>query len=275
MVRLENVSYGYDRHHKVFTDMSLSFGEGHIHGLLGCNGVGKSTMLKLICGLLHPQGGVVEVDGLSPQKRSVKLLSELIIIPEEIGLPAVTLNRYAAVTAPFYPLFSQQNFNTYCAEFGIDPTVKFHKLSMGQRKKAYIAFALACNVRTLLLDEPTNGLDIPSKSVFRRLLAAYINEQRTVIISTHQVNDVENLIDNVVICDMQGVVLNASTERITRKLAFGMTEAGAVALYSEPSLTGVSVVRANTSNEETPLNLEMLFKATVTSREQIIHIMNE
>lgn len=179
MIAFQNVSFGYNRRRKVFADLSLTFGEGHIHGLLGRNGTGKSTLLQLICGLLEPDTGHIAVDGFTPRQRSVDFLSRLMLIPEELSLPNIPLRRFASHTGVFYPGYSAEMFESHCEALEIDPSQNPHDMSMGQRKKGYIAFALACNPQFLLLDEPTNGLDIPSKTILRSLLAAYADEKRT------------------------------------------------------------------------------------------------
>lgn len=274
MITFENVVFGYDRRRKVFSDLTLTLGKGHIHGLLGCNGIGKSTLLNLICGLLSPDAGDVCIDGNSPQRRSVQLLSELMLVPEEMSLPDIAFRRFAALTGVFYPAYSAEAFEHHCAALEIDPAQSPRKMSMGQRKKSYIAFALACNPRILLLDEPTNGLDIPSKSVLRSLLAAYADENRTIVISTHQVREIENLIDNVVILDAEGLVLNVPTEELARRLTFGPLPAGAKAVYTTPSLNGREGIAANTTGSESRPDLELLFTAVTHDRNAIPSILH-
>lgn len=275
MIALNNVVFGYDRHKKVFSDLTLTLREGHIHGLLGRNGIGKTTLLHLICGLLGPDTGNIAVDGSRPQQRSAQMLAELMFIPEEISLPDIPFRRFAAVTGAFYPGYSAAAFAEYCAALEIDPACKPRKMSMGQRKKAYIAFALACNTRTLLMDEPTNGLDIPSKVTLRRLLAAYADETRTVILSTHQVREVENLIDNVTVIDAQGLVLTATTRALSERLTFGALPDGTAAYYREAGLTGDVGIAANTSGTESLPRLEMLFNAVTADRNTIPGLLNQ
>lgn len=269
MITTKNLTFGYTSGRNVLNDITLELREGHIHGLLGCNGIGKTTLLKIICGIMRPRTGSVMVDGVDPHKRLPRTFEELLIIPEEFDLPNISLERYAKITSPFYPRFDFGQMRGYCEELGVDPMVKLHSLSMGQRKKAYIAFALACNVKMLLLDEPTNGLDIPSKVVFRRLLASYVDEQRMVVISTHQVADVERLLDNIVILDSKGVALNATTAEITRRLKFGHATASDRVLYSEPTIAGEMAVALNDGDEETMLNIELLFNAVAARRDQM------
>ena len=274
MIATRKLSFGYSSHRDVLTNITLNLENGHIHGLLGCNGIGKTTLLKLICGIMRPRCGEVRVAGVDPMSRLPELFSDLIIIPEEFDLPNVSLERYATITKPFYPRFERGDMRRYCEEFGIDPKIKLHSLSMGQRKKAYIAFALACNVSTILLDEPTNGLDIPSKSIFRRLLASYVNEERLIVISTHQVADVEQLLDSIIILDEIGVALNATTEEICRKIKFGKVGDNDKVIYSERTIAGDIAVSVNETDADTPLNIELLFNATTANRNAIAALFN-
>ena len=212
MIDIKNVTFGYVPSHKVLKDFSLQFQDGGVYGLLGKNGTGKSTLLYLITGLLRPQEGSVEVDGMESSKRDADMLSELFIVPEEYDLPAVSLNSYVKAIKPFYPRFSEELLEKCLQEFEMPMDVNLGNLSMGQKKKVYICVALAANTRYLLLDEPTNGLDILSKSLFRKVVVAGMSDEKTVIISTHQVHDVERLLDHVVIVDQNCVLLDQRLE---------------------------------------------------------------
>ena len=275
MIKVESLNFGYAPFRSVLSNISLTLERGHIHGLLGCNGIGKTTLLKLICGIIRPNSGSVRVDGMNPFDRKVEMFRELMIIPEEFDLPNISLEQFARVTSPFYPRFDMGQMRHYCEEFHVDPNEKLHSMSMGQRKKAYISFALACNVQTLLLDEPTNGLDIPSKSVFRRLLAGYVDDSRTVVISTHQVADVEQLLDSIVVLDEQGVALNATTAEISRRLKFGKASEDDKVIYSECTLQGDMAVMLNEYDEDSVLSIELLFNATTAKRNAIAAIFEE
>lgn len=274
MITTKNLTFGYSSKRNVLKSITLELGEGHIHGLLGCNGIGKTTLLKIICGIMRPTEGEVLVDGIVPSTRKPQLFSELMIIPEEFSLPNISLECYAKVTSPLYPRFDMGQMRGYCQELGVDVEEKLHSMSMGQRKKAYIAFALACNVKMLVMDEPTNGLDIPSKSVFRRLLAGYVDDSRMVLISTHQVADVEQLLDNIVILDGEGVALNATTAEICRRLKFGRAAEGDSVIYSERTIAGDMAVMESDGEDDTQLNIELLFNATSANRAAIVKLFN-
>lgn len=237
--------------------------EDRIYGLLGKNGTGKSTLLYLLSGLLRPNNGYVSVDGVEARKRQPEVLRDIFLVTEEFELPAMRLSEYVKIYRPFYPNFSDEILDNCLKDFELDRNVKFNELSMGQRKKAYIAFAMATNTKYLFMDEPTNGLDIPSKSQFRKVIAQNMTEERTVIISTHQVHDVEQMLDHIIILDQRSVLLNASMQDIQEQFTFeyrSLQEMDESVLYAEPTLQGNAVItKRQEGNAETQVNLELLF----------------
>ncbi|MBR2250687.1 MAG: ABC transporter ATP-binding protein [Prevotella sp.] len=260
MIKIQNLSFAYNRL-PVFSDIDLEFSKGCIYGLLGENGVGKTTLLKLISGLLRPQQGTCQVNGFSSQDRLPEMLSDMFFLPDAVVLPVGrTPMQYVQGLRPFYPRFSQQRLDEMMRLLEVDATRRFSEMSYGQQKKCLIACAMSMGTRYLLLDEPTNGLDIPSKSQFRSLLSHQISDDSTILISTHQVKDVENLIDPIVILSRQGVLMNASIEAISHKLLFEYgVERHPEALFSEILPGGWLNVLVNTTGEETPVNIEALF----------------
>lgn len=262
MIQARNLSFGYGRQKLLFRDMDLSLGPGSIYGLLGKNGAGKSTLLKNLAGLLFPSSGTITVHDLEPRKRQVSFLESIYFIPEEIHAPSLSTGRYVDLNAPFYPKFDETQFGDFLEMFGMKREGRLSNLSLGQQKKFLISFGLACNTRVLLLDEPTNGLDIPSKARFRQLLASVLTEERTVIISTHQIRDLDKLIDRVVIIEGGELLLSASVRDISGKLCFKTVEeipAGTEVLYAEKSLRGTAIVSENVEREDSNVNLEQLF----------------
>ena len=269
MIHVENIQFTYaGGKHPVLSNFSLQLEGNQIYGLLGKNGTGKSTLLYLLSGLLRAEAGKIDIDGHEPNRREPELLEEIYVLPEEYDLPGMTLEQYVAVNAPFYPRFSREVLNQCLADFELTDLNKLNELSMGQKKKVLMSFALASGTRYLLMDEPTNGLDIPSKSQFRKVVARYMTEERTVIISTHQVHDVEQLLDHILILSDTGLLMNASTNELTEKYVFEFRQPNdmADALYAEPTLQGNSVVASRGDKSETPLNLELLFTAVVQGK---------
>ena len=271
MIDVRNIKFSYPGQSSlVFNDFSIRLEQNRIYGLLGKNGTGKSTLLYLIAGLLRPGRGTVTVDGALATDRRAKMLSEIFLVLEEFDLPACSLNEYVRLTRTFYPRFDEAILNRSLSEFGLPENPNLQELSMGQKKKVFMSFALATGTKYLLMDEPTNGLDIPSKSQFRRVVAQSMREDRTLIISTHQVHDVEQLLDHILILTEQSLLLDASTAEIQQKYVFGYrtpAEMDATVLYAEPSLQGNAVIARRQEGEpETQINLELLFSAAVQDK---------
>ena len=270
MIEVSNVSYKYaGQKELVFDDFSLQLKENNIYGLFGKNGTGKSTLLYLISGLLRPATGRVRYDGVDTCLRRPYTLSEIFIVPEEFELPVMSLEQYVSINEPFYPRFSHEVLEACLQDFELATDLKLNALSMGQKKKAFMSFALAAGTSLLLMDEPTNGLDIPSKSQFRKVIAQHMAEERTLIISTHQVHDVESLLDHILILSQQKLLLDASVAEMTERYSFEYRSADALgdAFYSEPSLQGSAVIAPRRADgPETQLNLELLFNAVTQGR---------
>lgn len=263
MITLKEISCIYNRNETVLDKIDLNIAPGYIYGLLGKNGEGKSTLLKLISGLLFPNGGTCNVSGETPSKRKVSFLSNIFYLPEDMPLPDVTPETYLKMYAPFYPSFSRQVMERCIELFELPLSASIRKMSLGQKKKVAITMALSANTPLLLMDEPTNGLDIPSKSVFRKLVASLMSDDRTIILSTHQVRDLESLIDAIIILDNKKVVLSDTLDSISEKLYFGKVEKGDDVLYSESNMLGNAGVMVNKNNMNSVVNLELLFNTAI------------
>ena len=271
-------NYGWRQQKSVFSDFSLSLERGKVYGLLGLNGAGKSTLIYLMAGLLTPKSGRVTIDGCNVRDRLPSTLGNLFVVPEEFELPRMSLKEYATLNGALYPRFSYEDMLRNLEIFDINPEIKsLSSLSMGQKKKVLMSFAFATHTDLMLMDEPTNGLDIPGKSQFRRLVAREMSDNRTIVISTHQVRDIDNCIEHVVIIDHSKVLLDESMARITSKLQFvenGTATNAQSAIYSQPSVMGYSIVVPNNGGDETEVNLETLFNATLGNRDKITEIFN-
>lgn len=273
MITLSNLDFGYSANKNVLNQININLPEGHIYGLLGENGVGKSTLLGVITGLFKAEGEC-KIDDIPSHDKPIKLLQELFLMNDE-----VTFVSSAKSTAEFYeklyPHFDMKYFLEIADKFKIDINVKRRKLSLGSARKAYIALALACNTRYLLMDEPTNGLDITSKAIFRQLIAAHATPERTIIISTHQVDDVEDLLDSIIIMKDSEVLLSATTSEIGEKLCFGQLESDDEPLFYKDSVNGRVGIAKNISGIEMPIDVKMLFMACMENPEGIKEIMNK
>ena len=278
MIEVENLSFNYGRRKsKVLEDFSMKLEKGSVYGLLGKNGTGKSTLLYLMAGLLRPQTGNVLYKGVDVKKRYPDTFQDMFLVPEEFTLPNVSLKQYVKLNAPFYPNFSDELLNACLRDFDMNEDIHLGELSMGQKKKAFMCFALATNTSLLMMDEPTNGLDIPSKSQFRKVIASGMSDDKAVIISTHQVRDIDSLLDHVLIMDGSKLLLNQSVSSICEKLYFaeqGMNEPTEGALYVQPSVQGNSVILPNEYGEDSKMNLEVLFNAMLAERERMQQMFN-
>lgn len=271
MIQIQDIDFRYPgSKHLVFRNFSLTLKENNIYGLLGKNGTGKSTLLYLISGLLRQQQGTILVDGLSAQERKAECLKDIFMVPEEFDLPNVSLETYVKINKDFYPNFSQEVLENSLKDFELPLSLKLNELSMGQKKKVFMSFALATGTRFLLMDEPTNGLDIPSKSLFRKVIANNMTDDRTLIISTHQVHDIESLLDHIVIMNQSQLLLNASVGDICEEYTFEYrtpAEMDETVLYAEPTLQGNAVIaKRKEGDAETLMNLELLFNAVINGK---------
>lgn len=261
MIEIKDLAFSYGSSN-VLRNITMKLEAGKIYGLLGENGVGKTTLLTLLCGLKKLQTGSIDIDGYNPYERNPLFLEELFYLPDEVAPVNDRAIRWAKETGKFWPEFSLDKFDSLMSLFEVDSSLRMTKMSAGMLKKTYICFALACGTRYLFMDEPTNGLDIPSKAQFRSALLKYTREDSTIIISTHQVRDLENVIDPIIILDTRDVLLNASIEEISSALYFDYSQTlHPDSLYSEQLPGGFIQVRPNTSALESKVNIEALFNA--------------
>lgn len=270
MVKIKNLQFSY-KDKILYQDFDILFDSGHVYGFLGKNGSGKTTLLGLISGGLFAKDGEIDTLGYNPKDRNADMLSQIFYLPEQIILPALSSKDYLKLYTPFYPNFSMSNFEKYAKLFEVEEVKKIGELSMGQQKKFLLSFGLASNCPLNLLDEPTNGLDIPSKTVFRKIMASCASEDKTFIISTHQVKDIENLIDHVCIVEDAQVALNASIKDINDTLEMSQQNAldGSEIYNHEIGLGQFAVIKANSTAKANSIDLELLFNATIKNKEAL------
>ena len=278
MIQLSDVSFSYGKKN-VFDTFNLQLQKGAIYGLLGKNGTGKSTLLKLISGLIFPDSGIINVLSFVPKKRHPDFLKGIYLIPEEFNLPDIKIAALLKYYAPFYPNFSKDKFDKYIQEFEVPVNNTFSQMSLGQKKKAIISFGLACNTPILLMDEPTNGLDIISKSQFKNVMKHTHNPEQCIIVSTHQAKDLESLITRVAIIDEQGVILDKAISEILSKLYFKITndkDELAQAIFTEEYMNDAKsvILPIHEEMKDNKFELEILFKAVVTNKTFIQNYLN-
>lgn len=278
MIKVENLSFTYPKSkHMVLHDFSFSLEAGRVYGLLGRNGAGKSTLLYLITGLLTPKKGKIMYHDINVRSRLPMTLQDMFLVPEEFELPSISLKKYIDLNAPFYPNFSKEDMYKYLHCFEMYMDVNLGALSMGQKKKVFMSFALAINTSLLLMDEPTNGLDIPGKSQFRKFMASGMTDNKTIVISTHQIRDIDKMLDSVMIMDESRVLLNESTVHICEKLCFKESDDRSLidkALFAVPSLHGNSLLLLNEHNEDSDINIELLFNAILAQPQKIANLFH-
>ncbi len=275
MIEVNKLKFAYGKQTPLFRGLSTHLRGGNVYGLLGKNGAGKTTLLKLLTGLLFPQSGQVRVLGFEPRHREPHFLQEIYLIPEEFYLPSVSVGEYESAYAPFYPRFDHRILEQHLNDFEIPLRNRLSSLSYGQKKKFLIAFGLATNCKLLFLDEPTNGLDIPTKSQFRKILASSVSDERTILISTHQVRDMANLIDPIIILDEGQIIFNQNLEETAKHLVMKIYENEQETnncLFCEKTIGGYVALEENRTGADSNIDIELLFNAVINNRERIADI---
>jgi ABC-2 type transport system ATP-binding protein len=275
MIKISNLGFSYGAN-VVLKDISMELQEGRIYGLLGENGVGKTTLLTLLAGLKKTMYGSLDIDGQNPFDRKPSFLSNIYYLPDEVPAPRRKAIDFARDHGQYWTNFSASKFSEVMRVFDTDQEQRMDQMSYGQLKKTFISFALACNTRYLFMDEPTNGLDIPSKAQFRKAVSKYTSDESTLLISTHQARDLEAIIDPIIILDRRDVLMNATLDEIAQKLYFDYSsELNPTALYSEMVPGGNIQVVPNTTGEESKVNIEALFNAVLLHKKTIKDMFNK
>ncbi len=276
MINIKQLNFSYSKKQPpLFEDLDCELRAGSIVGLLGKNGAGKTSLLKILTGLQFSTGGTIQVNGHAPNKREPSFLEELFFVSEEFHIPSISMEKFVKANAPFYPRFDRALLERLIADFELPETKNLQKLSYGQKKKFLISFALSTKCKLLILDEPTNGLDIPSKSIFRKVLAGSLDEDQLVIISTHQVKDVENLIDRILLLEKGQFILQKDLYDISSKLNFShsSTDKGENILYSEMVPGGYKTITAQTDGDSS-VDIELLFNAITQGSQKMKDYVN-
>ena len=275
MIDLRSVSFSY-RSKPLFQDLDWHLEPGTIYGLLGRNGAGKTTLLKLVAGLLFRKEGEIRVLDEDPERRSPALLQDLYFVGEELSIPDMSPKTYEALHSPLYPRFSTDSYYAALREFEVDVDMSMKALSFGQKKKVVLAFALATNTALLILDEPTNALDIPSKGQLRRLLAGAVSEDRIIIVSTHQVRDLEQIIDPITILENGRIVFQQSIEDIDARLGVSVSaQEHPESLYAEKTMGGYASIVAQGGDAGARVDLELLFNAVTAKPDAIQSLVHK
>jgi len=275
MISIKNLSFFYQKKEPLIKSLDLKLKPGNIYGLLGKNGAGKTTLMKLISGLLFPKSGIIDVFGHTPQERNPDFLSDIFFLPEEFFLPDLKIKNFVSLYRKNYPKFYLEKFNSHLSRFELSQKSRFRNLSFGEKKKVIFSFGLATNCKLLLLDEPTNGLDIPSKTIFRKILASSVSKNRIIVVSTHVVRDLQNLIDPIVLIDKGKIILNSELFDISKKISmehkYAPPKGGT--LYTEKVMDGYTVLTENKDKTESKIDIEILFNA-IHNNKNILNLLN-
>ncbi|MCE6991423.1 ATP-binding cassette domain-containing protein [Dyadobacter sp. CY323] len=279
MISFKQVCFGYEKQKALFENLNLHLSPGRIYGLLGKNGEGKSSLLRNMAGLLFPDKGEISIAGFNPSGREAEFLQDVFFIPEEPYLPSFTVEKFSERFGLLYPKYDRTEFHKGISHFNVSVSDRLDKMSYGQRKKVLIAFALACNTKVILMDEPTNGLDIPVKTQFRKSVLSAIDDEKIIVIATHQVRDLDNLIDSVIILNENKIAIQTDLETVAQHLSFetyaDIGDGSDSILYAKPGPGGCKVVTRNIFGTDSRIDLEQFFNAVVLSPTKIQHIFDQ
>lgn len=268
MIDIKNLSFNYNKGYKALDNINANLGAG-VHLLLGENGAGKTTLLHVIAGLLFAKEGSCSIDGSDISLRRPCDMSKVFFMPEDITFPAKNINDFAKIHSQFYPTFNEEIFRQNLEIFHLTGNESFSSLSLGNRKKANLAYVMALGSDVLLLDEPTNGLDINAKKELLKIMVGSLREDQTVIVSTHTVWDLKNLFESVMMLRRGNLLLSMSTEEIGKKLAFvSSTAPSPNALYIEQDMNGFRWIEKNNDGIETEINFSLIYSALMSDAAQ-------
>src|SRR5277367_747418 len=211
-------------------EVSLTVEPGTVTGLLGRNGAGKTTLMRIITGLEFPTAGDLRVFGEVPAEND-PVLRRMVFVREEQAYPDLQVRHAIRVASWFYPNWSEDLAGQLMADFAIPPRRRIKRLSRGMRSAVGIVIGLAARAELTLFDEPYAGLDAVARQLFYdRLLAEFAEHPRTVLLSTHLIDEVADLLEHVVMLDHGRVVLDAPADDVR---GTGMTVNGPATAVEE------------------------------------------
>lgn len=275
MLAFHDVSYAYTPGRTVLRGVNVSVRPG-IGLLMGENGAGKTTLLGLASGSLISSAGTVEFDGVGPGLRLPATMSDIFYLSDDWDSPFRDIYATVRYHGCFYPRLDPDMLAANLEAFGLTGREKLKSLSLGMRRKSYIAYALALRTRLLLLDEPANGLDINSKKELRRMVSRCVGDEQTVLISTHTVADLEMLYDTVLILHRGCLLLSATVADIASALSFVTSPVPVPdALYMEAEGAMFRAIVPALEPYGSAVDFELLFSAVVSGKApDILEILN-
>lgn len=264
IINIDNLKLRYKAGTYVLDQLDLKLDAGSITVLAAPNGEGKTSLLKVLCGLRFPNEGTVKVLGFDPKNREVEFLQKVYYLPAEPTFPGWTPQRIGKHYGAFYPNFEKSIYQQCLKDFSVDTDKSIKKLSFGQQRRVQLAFALATRVELLLLDEPTLGLDIAGKDQFRRSLIAMAAEGQTVIIATHQLAEVAPVLDQMLILREKQIQHQFQLQDAFEQLSFQLTSQKPVPFdgsYGRRVPGGWLVIKNDGSISNAQPDLETLYLA--------------
>lgn len=212
LVEIHNLKKSYDKRKEALHDLTLTLPRGRIIGLLGPNGSGKTTLIKLLNGLLVPDGGEILIDGEKPGPSTKAKVSYL---PERTYLKnGATIRELLSYFQDFYEDFRTDRAKEMLAALRIEENARIRALSKGTREKVQLILVMSRDASLYILDEPIAGVDPAARDYILRTIITNYNENATVLISTHLINDIENILDEVVFMKEGRLLLQTSVEEI-------------------------------------------------------------
>ena len=217
LIQAQGLTLRYGRKVAV-DDVSFTIPKGRVFGLLGHNGAGKTTLMKALVGLL-PAHGRLSVLGVDPAKQRVALLEKLAYIPDVAILPGwARVGELITLMGGLHPRFSADRARALLKRTSVSLADKVKSLSKGMTVQVHLALVAAIDAQLMILDEPTLGLDVLSRKAFYEMLIdEWCDGERSVLISTHQVEEIEGLLSDVIMLNEGRLVLSISLEEMDRR----------------------------------------------------------
>ena len=212
ILECRNLSKKYGNHFYALNDLTLSLDSGQIVGLLGPNGSGKTTLIKLINGLLNPSSGEVLIDGKAPgvdTKKSVSYLPERTYLDESMKVRDII-----RFFADFYDNFITDRAYQMLSDLEISADARLRTLSKGTKEKVQLILVMSRDAKLYILDEPIGGVDPAARDYILHTILANYNEESTILLSTHLIHDIENILDRVVFLKEGRLAMNAPVDDI-------------------------------------------------------------
>lgn len=218
MIRAENLTMKYDQF-VALKDLNCTIPEGCVYGLVGSNGAGKSTFMRLAAGIYRPYAGTVTVGGVKVYD-SPEAKARIAFVPDELFfLPRATMSRMAMLYASNYTKFDKARFQELTAAFGLNPEAQISTFSKGMRRQAAIILALSTRPEYILFDETFDGLDPVMRNLVRKVLYNDVEERgATAVISSHSLRDLEDTCDQLALLHKGGLIFESDVENLKTSL---------------------------------------------------------